>query len=157
MMGRMGTVAKRAPWVVLVALCAHVLGCGIPLEASAQFVPNDALSQCGTLVMCGNERICDLSTASSPATWCRSTPRPTALRADCNGGYTAITFTPADTRGATYYYLDGTLVAAMDSELEGGDGVACGPDGMTFQAPSCSAGIDLCAQAADGGTDEAGE
>src|SRR5882672_10866836 len=103
--------------------------------------------------MCLNPRICDLSTASQPATWCRATPKPRVILATCDQGYTSIAFAPVGTNGATYFYQGGTLVAATDSKVDGGDGVACGPGGMAFEAPSCGAGSDLCAPPGDAGLD----
>jgi hypothetical protein len=143
-----------AVFVLLVppALSLVALGCAIPVEESAAFVPNDATPQCQTLVMCLNQRICDLSTASQPSTWCSSTPKPRAILASCDQGYTAITFVPTSTRRATYFYAGGTLVAAVDG-ADGGDGVPCGPGGTPFQPPSCGAGTDLCAAGGDAGGD----
>jgi len=135
-------------------VCASAVACsGLPPQGSADFVQNDATPQCQTLVMCLDPRICDLSTASLPTTWCRSTPRPTAVRATCEGGYTAITFTPSGSDVVTYFYFGGTLVAGVDTEADGSDGVACIPGGGVFQPPSCSSGTDLCADTADAGGD----
>jgi hypothetical protein len=139
-------------WPICLAFCASPTGCGIPAEQSAQFVPNDATPQCQSQVMCLNQRICDLSTASQPATWCQSIPRPSAVRAECDGGYTAITFASAGARVVTYFYLDAQLVAAVGSE-DGGDGVACGPGGMPFVPPTCGVGSDLCADVGDAAAD----
>jgi hypothetical protein len=139
-------------WLVCLAFCASLTGCGIPAEQSAQFVPNDATPQCQSLVMCLNQRICDLSTASQPATWCRSLPKPRAVRAECDGGYTAITFAPAGARVVTYFYFDAELVAAVGNQ-DGGDGVTCGPGGMPFVPPTCGAGSDLCTDVGDAATD----
>ena len=137
------------------ALSAGALGCAIPAEASAAFVANDATPQCQTLVMCLNQRICDFATASQPATWCRSTPKPRAILATCDQGYTSIAFAPVGVNGATYFYQGGTLVAATDGKSDSGDGVACGPGGTPFEAPSCGAGSDLCAPAGDAAPDTA--
>src|SRR5260370_20303877 len=136
-------------WLIGPVVSAVALGCAIPAEASAAFVANDATPQCQTLVMCLNQRICDLSTASLPATWCRSTPKPRAILSTCDQGYTAIAFAPVASARATYFYLDGTLVAAVDGELDGGDGVACSPGGTPFEPPSCGNGTDLCAAVTD--------
>ncbi len=144
-----------ATFVLLAPLVpfTSAIGCAIPVEATAAFVANDATPQCQTLVMCSNQRICDLSTASQPATWCHSTPKPRALLSACDQGYTAIAFAPVGANGATYFYLGGTLVAALDGRSDGGEGAACGPEGTPFQPPSCDGGIDLCAPVSDAGGD----
>ncbi len=143
-------------WLLLHAVVsASLAACsGLPLpQGSAEFVPNDATPQCQTLVMCLDPRICDLSMASLPATWCRSKPRAAAVLAPCDGGYTAITFTPFGSDAVTYYYFGGSLVAGIDTEADGSDGVACKPGGGVFQTPTCTSGTDLCADIPDAGVE----
>ena len=101
---------------------------------------------CSTVVMCLDQRICSLALASLPATWCASSPRPHALLAECEEGYSAITFSTF-TASSKYFYRNGTLVAAVELFAEAGSDIACGPDGP-FHPPRCALGTDLCAPAA---------